>query len=76
MDRPLHAVVLPPSPACWTPWRTRSAAARDLPALPGLPEPALRGLLDALAPDAVETPDGLVRRAPGGHPPVDAAPRC
>ncbi|NVI87247.1 AMP-binding protein, partial [Actinomadura sp. BRA 177] len=73
MDRPLHAVVLPPSP------RLLDALADALgggpaicPLSPGLPEPALRGLLDALAPDAVETPDGLVRRAPGGHPPVDA----
>ncbi|WP_243711527.1 AMP-binding protein, partial [Actinomadura sp. KC216] len=43
------------------------------PLSPDLPEPALRDLLDALAPDAIRTPDGLVpHRARGGHAPVDA----
>jgi O-succinylbenzoic acid--CoA ligase len=72
MDRPLHAVVLPPGP------RLLDALADALgggpaicPLSPDLPAPALRGLLDALAPDAVETPDGLLPR-PGAHPPVDA----
>ncbi|TDC45981.1 AMP-dependent synthetase, partial [Actinomadura sp. KC345] len=38
---------------------------------PDLPLPALRGVLDALAPDAVETPDGLVPHTPrGGCAPV------
>ncbi|TDD76590.1 AMP-dependent synthetase, partial [Actinomadura darangshiensis] len=41
------------------------------PLSPGLPAPALRGLLDALAPDAIRTPDGLSpHRPPGGHVPV------
>ncbi|WP_174550901.1 AMP-binding protein [Actinomadura latina] len=74
MDRPLHAAVLPPGP------RLLDALADALgggpaicPLSPDLPAPALRGLLDALAPDAVETPGGLVPRDPGGgHPPVDA----
>ncbi|CNG01752.1 O-succinylbenzoic acid-CoA ligase MenE [Mycobacterium tuberculosis] len=73
MDRPLHAVVLPPGP------RLLDALADALDGGPAicplsaeLPEPALRGLLDALAPDAVETPAGLVRRSAAGHAPVDA----
>ncbi|MGH3239552.1 MAG: AMP-binding protein, partial [Spirillospora sp.] len=87
MDRPLHAAVLPPGP----PLLRALAAALDggpaiCPLSPGLPEPALRDLLDALAPDAILTPDGLVPHRPhrprggfgefggfgGVHAPVDA----
>ncbi|GAA2301276.1 o-succinylbenzoate--CoA ligase [Actinomadura luteofluorescens] len=74
MDRPLHAVVLPPGP------RLLEALAGALdggpaicPLPPDLPEAALRGLLDALAPDAVETADGIAPHSPGGgHAPADA----
>ncbi|MFB4310355.1 AMP-binding protein [Actinomadura sp. GTD37] len=74
MDRPLHAVVLPPGPRLL---RALADALGGGPAIcplpPGLPAPALRDLLDALAPDAIETPDGLVpHRSGGGHPPADA----
>ncbi|XRQ15012.1 AMP-binding protein [Actinomadura welshii] len=72
MDRPLHAAVLPPGPRLL---RALADALDGGPAVcplsPELPRPALRSLLDALAPDAVETPDGLVPHAPGGgHAPV------
>lgn len=68
MDRRLHAVVLPPGPRLLR----ALAAALDgsgpavCPLAPGLPAPALRGLLDALAPDAVETEDGTAARRPAG----------
>ncbi|WUI03380.1 AMP-binding protein [Spirillospora sp. NBC_00431] len=74
MDRPLHAAVLPPGP----PLLRALADALDggpaiCPLSPDLPEPALRDVLDALAPDAIRTPDGLVPHRPrGGHTPVDA----
>ncbi|MFI0481272.1 AMP-binding protein [Actinomadura sp. 9N215] len=74
MDRPLHAAVLPPGP----PLLRALADALDggpaiCPLSPGLPEPALRDLLDALAPDAIRTPDGLVPyRSRRGRAPVDA----
>ena len=74
MDRALHALVLPPGPRLLT----ALADALDggpavCPLSPDLPEPALRGLLDALAPDAVETPGGLVPHpSSGGRAPVDA----
>ncbi|TDC63291.1 AMP-dependent synthetase [Actinomadura sp. GC306] len=72
MDRPLHAAVLPSGPRLL---RALADALDGGPAIcplsPDLPEPALRGLLDALAPDAVETPDGLVPHTPrGGRAPV------
>ncbi|MFA1550148.1 AMP-binding protein [Actinomadura chokoriensis] len=74
MDRPLHAVVLPPGPRLL---RALADALDGGPAIcplsPDLPEPALRDLLDALAPDAVETPDGIVPHSPReGHAPVGA----
>ncbi|MBA9005651.1 AMP-binding protein [Thermomonospora cellulosilytica] len=69
MDRPLHALVLPPGP------RLLRALAEALdgtgPAIcpldPGLPGPALESLLNALAPQAVETAEG-VRPRGGGEP--------
>ncbi|WP_119730446.1 AMP-binding protein [Thermomonospora amylolytica] len=69
MDRPLHALVLPPGP------RLLRALAEALdgtgPAIcpldPGLPGPALESLLNALAPQAVETSEG-VRPRGGGEP--------
>ncbi|RFS82341.1 AMP-dependent synthetase [Actinomadura spongiicola] len=72
MDRPLHAALLPPGPHLF---RALAEALDGGPALcplsPDLPEPALRDLLDALAPDAIRTPDGLAPYRPrGGHAPV------
>ncbi|MGP4025714.1 AMP-binding protein [Actinomadura sp. 3N407] len=74
MDRPLHAAVLPPGPRLF---RALAGALDGGPAIcplsPGLPAAALRGLLDALAPDAIETPDGPVAHSPGtGRTPVAA----
>ncbi|MFI0369769.1 AMP-binding protein [Actinomadura sp. 1N219] len=74
MDRPLHAAVLPPGP----PLLRALAGALDggpaiCPLSPDLPEPALRDLLDALAPDAIRTPGGLAPHRPRGGPvPVNA----
>lgn len=69
MDRPLHAVVLPPGPRLL---RALADALDGGPAIcplpPDLPAPALRDLLDALAPDAIETPAGLTPRSPGREP--------
>jgi o-succinylbenzoate---CoA ligase len=71
-DRPLHAV-LAGADALLGPL----AAALDgtgpavLPLDPGLPRPQLRRLLEELRPDAVRTPDGLVRSEPGGLPASD-----
>ncbi len=73
MSRTLHAVVLPPGPLL----ARRLEAALDgsgpaiCPLSPGLPEPALRAVLDTLAPAAVETPDGTFARESGE--PTDAA---
>ncbi|MDN3359443.1 AMP-binding protein [Actinomadura sp. DC4] len=73
MSRTLHAVVLPPGPLL----ARRLEAALDgsgpaiCPLSPALPEPALRAVLDALAPAAVETPDGTAARESGR--PTDAA---
>ncbi|TQM69203.1 O-succinylbenzoic acid--CoA ligase [Actinomadura hallensis] len=72
MNRPLHAAVLPPGPRLL---RALADALDGGPAIcplpPGLPRPALGRLLDALAPDAVETPDGIVPHDPrGGRVPV------
>src|SRR5690606_39774138 len=65
MNRPLHAAVLPPGPRLL---RALADALDGGPAIcplpPGLPRPALGRLLDALAPDAVETPDGVVPHDP------------
>ncbi|GAA2594044.1 AMP-binding protein [Actinomadura fulvescens] len=61
MDRRLHAVVLPPGPRLYA----ALAAALDgsgpaiCPISPDLPGAALQDLLNALAPHAVETADGL-----------------
>ncbi|WP_156216368.1 AMP-binding protein [Actinomadura litoris] len=69
MDRRLHAVLLPPGPDLLR----ALAAALDgtgpaiCPLSPGLPPPALQALLDALAPHAVQTEDGLTPRD-GGVP--------
>ncbi len=66
VERPLHAVVLPP--AAGGRLLERLAAALDgsgpaiLPLEAGLPPERLAGILDAFAPSAVETPDGLSRR--------------
>ncbi|MBD2898974.1 putative 2-succinylbenzoate--CoA ligase [Actinomadura sp. RB99] len=74
MDRRLHAVVLPPGPRLF---RALAAALDGGPAVcplsPELPAPALEAMLEALAPDAVETEDGLAPyRAVGEHaPPAD-----
>jgi O-succinylbenzoic acid--CoA ligase len=73
MSRNLHAVVLPPGPLL----ARRLEAALDgtgpaiCPLSPALPEPALRAILAALAPAAVETPDGTATRDSGR--PTDAA---
>ncbi|MGI5228900.1 AMP-binding protein [Actinoallomurus iriomotensis] len=73
MSRPLHAVILPPGPAI----AQRLEAALDgsgpaiCPLSPALPDPALRSILDALSPAAVETPDGIAGR--DGGQPTDAA---
>jgi acyl-CoA synthetase (AMP-forming)/AMP-acid ligase II len=74
MDRRLHAVVLPPGPRLL---RALAAALDGGPAVcplsPELPAPTLDAMLEALAPDAVETEDGLAPyRAAGEHaPPAD-----
>jgi len=73
MSRTLHAVVLPPGPLL----ARRLEAALDgsgpaiCPLSPGLPEPALRSIVDALAPAAVETSAGTEALAGGRH--TDAA---
>jgi o-succinylbenzoate---CoA ligase len=73
MSRPLHAVILPPGPLL----ARRLEAALDgggpaiCPLSPALPEPALDAILDALAPAAVETPEGAAAR--GGGRPTEAA---
>lgn len=70
-ERPLHAVLAGPD-ALLGPL----AAALDgtgpavLPVDPALPQPQLRRLLEELKPDAVRSPDGLVRSGTGGGPPV------
>jgi o-succinylbenzoate---CoA ligase len=73
MSRSLHAVILPPGPLLAR--RLESALDGTGPAIcplsPALPEPALRAVLDALAPAAVETPDGTAARDSGVH--TDAA---
>ena len=67
VERPLHAVVLPP-PAAGGRLLELLAAALDgsgpaiLPLEADLPPERLTGILDAFAPDAVESADGLVRR--------------
>jgi O-succinylbenzoic acid--CoA ligase len=73
MSRSLHAVILPPGPLLTR--RVEAALDGTGPALcplsPGLPEPALRSIIDALAPAAVETPSGVTPREHGV--PTDAA---
>jgi O-succinylbenzoic acid--CoA ligase len=62
-ERPLHAVVLPPSAAAG-PFLDAVSAALDgtgpaiLPLDPGLPAARLRELLEAFAPAAIQTPEG------------------
>ena len=75
-ERPLHAVVLPPSAAAG-PFLDAVSAALDgtgpaiLPLDPGLPAARLRELLDAFAPDAIQTPEGTQQgpAAPAASPP-------
>jgi O-succinylbenzoic acid--CoA ligase len=73
MSRPLHAVILPPGPLLAR--RVEAALDGTGPALcplsPGLPETALRSIVGALAPAAVETSAGV---SPREHAvPTDAA---
>ncbi|WP_174551012.1 AMP-binding protein [Actinomadura macra] len=78
MDRRLHAVVLPPGPRLL---RVLTAALDGTgpavcPLPPGLPGPALHGLLTALAPHSVETEDGVTRhRAEAGTDSTPVADR-
>jgi O-succinylbenzoic acid--CoA ligase len=73
MTRRLRAVVLPPGPPLL---RALSGALDGVgpaicPLSPDLPASALASLIDALAPDEVETTDGVRRYEPGGaHVPV------
>ncbi|MDR0344785.1 MAG: AMP-binding protein [Nocardiopsaceae bacterium] len=72
-DRPLHALLLPPSAGGQL--LAALAAGLDgtgpaiLPLDPGLPRARLAALLDAFAPDAVVTPDGTRSRRPAGPGP-------
>lgn len=75
-ERPLHAVVLPPSAAAGAFLDAVSAALDGtgpviLPLDPGLPAARLRELLDAFAPDAMQTPEGTQQgpAAPAASPP-------
>ncbi|MFF5261455.1 AMP-binding protein [Actinomadura viridis] len=69
MDRRLHALVLPPGRRLYG----ALAAALDgtgpaiCPVSPGLPGPAREALLEALAPDAVETEEGVRPYRPGSR---------
>jgi o-succinylbenzoate---CoA ligase len=63
-SRPLHAVLLPPSPGGGRLLEALSAALDGtgpaiLPLDPGLPAARLRELLDAFTPSVIETPDGV-----------------
>ncbi|HEU5418000.1 MAG TPA: AMP-binding protein [Streptosporangiaceae bacterium] len=77
-SRPLHAVLLPPVAGGGRLLAALAAALEGtgpaiLPLDPGLPAARLRAVLDAFAPAAVETPDGirhLGAREPGGQPPA------
>lgn len=77
-SRPLHALLFPP-PATASRLMPALAAALDgtgpaiLPLDPGLPAARLTALLDALAPTAVETPDGTRPWAAGRGVPDDVA---
>ncbi len=72
VERPLHAVVLPPAEAGGR-LLERLAAALDgsgpaiLPLEPGLPPGRLASFLDTFSPEAVETAGGIIPR-PGGRP--------
>ncbi|MFI0450036.1 AMP-binding protein [Actinomadura sp. 6N118] len=77
MDRRLHAVVLPPGPRLYA----ALAAALDgtgpaiCPISPDLPGPALRDLVNALAPHAIETEDGIhPHRAGSAGMPITGIP--
>jgi o-succinylbenzoate---CoA ligase len=71
--RPLHAVLLPAGELL-----RPLAAALDgsgpavAPLDPALPPARLRLLLDELAPDAIQTVDGITRTGPSGQPPPGA----
>lgn len=73
MSRTLHAVILPPGPQL----ARRLEAALDgsgpaiCPLSPTLPRPALHSIISALAPGAVETPDGTTPHGSGR--PTDSA---
>jgi o-succinylbenzoate---CoA ligase len=72
-SRPLHALLLPPGRPGGA-LLAALAAALDgsgpaiLPVDPRLPAGQVSALLDALRPDAVQTPSGTQRRGPGGRP--------
>jgi o-succinylbenzoate---CoA ligase len=79
--RPLHAVVLPPADAAsrlldLLPAALDGSGPALLPLDPGLPGARLAALLDAFAPSAIETADGLERRAAplGGAAPPGVDP--
>src|ERR1700749_3096425 len=64
--RPLHAVLLPPAEAGGRMFDALAAARAGsgpaiLPLDPALPRARLTALLDALAPSAIETQDGIER---------------
>ena len=70
MTRPLHAVLLPPAGAAGRMLEALAAALDGtgpaiLPLDPDLPRPRLAALLDAFAPSAIESSEGLVRNANG-----------
>ena len=83
-SRPLHAVLLPPSPGGGRLLEALADALDGsgpaiLPLDPGLPPARLQQVLDAFAPSAIETSDGIQRTvlpAPPAHaaPPARAAP--
>ena len=77
-SRPLHAVLLPPSPGGGRLLEALSAALDGtgpaiLPLDPGLPPARLQQLLDVFAPSAIETPNGIERTVPP-TPATPAAP--
>ncbi|MEV5569787.1 AMP-binding protein [Spirillospora sp. NPDC052269] len=77
-DRRLHALLLPPGPRLLQ--ALQAALDGTGPAIcpldPATPTPALHATLDALAPHAVETPEGTTPHHPrhGGPPPTPVAP--
>ena len=78
-QRPLHAVLLPPAAAGGRLLELLAAALDGsgpaiLPLDPSLPRDQLRSILEAFAPGAVETADGVTRGWPGASPGTPAAP--